>query len=126
VFGILGKQRILKIYPISVLELDNVEPFKITETKGSTTFCTGLVRQGSSHCLCVAVKRTVYVYELNLTRVRHKRVKEIQCMGTIQCIEMMQESLCVGYQSAFALYSVQGDAAPMGECAIRCQQIHKS
>lgn len=33
--------------------------------------------------------------------------------GQVQCVEIMSDRLCVGYPSCFALYSVQGDAAPM-------------
>ncbi len=74
----------------------------------------GLVRQGTSTCLCVAVKRSILVYEINRTRQRHRRVKEIQCPGAVQFIEMVNERLVVGYPSSFAIYSVQGDAAPIG------------
>ena len=35
--------------------------------------------------------------------------------GVVQCLEMMNERLCVGYPSSFAIYSMQGDAAPLSE-----------
>ncbi|XP_064621934.1 serine/threonine-protein kinase MRCK alpha-like isoform X5 [Lineus longissimus] len=110
---ISGKQRHIRLTPLTVLEGFDVESVKIAESKGCTTFCTGLVRQGTSTCLCVAIKRTVVVYELNRTRQRHRKVKEILCPGHVQFIEMMNERLCVGYPSCFALYSVQGDGAPI-------------
>ena len=40
-------------------------------------------------------------------------MKDIQVPGQVQCVEMMNERLCVGYPSCFAVYSLQGDAAPM-------------
>jgi len=39
-------------------------------------------------------------------------VKDINLPVACQCMEVMNERLCVGYQSGFAIYSVQGDAAP--------------
>lgn len=45
----------------------------------------------------------------------------------MQCIEIMSDRLCVGYQSCFAIYSVQGDAAPMSMCYfIRCVTEHSN
>ena len=78
-------------------------------------FCTGSVRQASSRCLCVAIKRTIQVYELNKTRQRHRKIKDIQVPGQVQFLEIMTEKLCVGYPSYFAVYSVQGDGAPMSK-----------
>jgi serine/threonine-protein kinase MRCK len=112
-FAGIGKQKHIRLTPMSALEGDNVESVKIPETKGCTTFCTGLVQQGTSTCLCVAIKRTIMVYELNRTKFRHRKMKEIQCPGNVQYIEMMNERLCVGYPSSFAIYSVQGEGAPI-------------
>lgn len=100
---------------MSVLEGHESDPIKIAETKGCHLFCTGLVRQGSSSCLCVAIKRTIQVYELNKTKQRHRKMKDIQVPGNVQFLEMMNERLCVGYPSCFAIYSVQGDGAPMSK-----------
>lgn len=51
-----------------------VEGVKITDSKNCMYTCVGLIRQGSSSCLCVAVKRTVQIYELTRTRLRHRSV----------------------------------------------------
>ncbi|KAK7103526.1 hypothetical protein V1264_018406 [Littorina saxatilis] len=128
---IYGKQHHIKLLHVSALDGGDSEPVKITETKGCSMFCTGTVQQqggsntasavtavgggngGIMHCLCVAIKRTVQVYELIKTRQRVHKIKDIQVPGTVQCIEMMSDRLCVGYPSSFAIYSVQGDAAPM-------------
>lgn len=108
-----GKQRHVKLLHRSTLDGYEAEVVKIQETKGCQFFCTGLMRQGSTVALCVAIKRTVQVYELNKTRQRHRKVKDIQVPGTVQFIEMINERLCVGYPSCFAVYSVQGDGAPI-------------
>ena len=110
-----GKQKHIRLTPVAALNGDNVDSVKIVETKGCSVFCTGLVRQGTSHVLCVAIKRNIMLYELNRTKIRHRRIKDITCPGNVQFIEMMNERLCVGYPSSFAIYSVQGDSAPQGE-----------
>ncbi|KAK3093861.1 hypothetical protein FSP39_021152 [Pinctada imbricata] len=108
---ISGKQKHIKLLHQSGLEGHEVDPVKIQESRGCHIFCAGRVRQGS--CLCVAIKRTVQVYELNRTRQRHRKIKDIQVPGQVQFLEIMNDKLCVGYPSYFALYSVQGDGAPM-------------
>ncbi|BFZ07324.1 hypothetical protein BsWGS_10363 [Bradybaena similaris] len=112
-----GKQRHIKLLHQSSLEVNEGEqPLKINETKGCQLFCHGEIRQphgGSSCCLCVANKRTIQVYEINKTRQKYRKMKDIQVRGQVQCIEMMSDRLCVGYPSCFAIYCVQGDAAPM-------------
>ncbi|XP_076464041.1 serine/threonine-protein kinase MRCK alpha-like isoform X3 [Babylonia areolata] len=128
---IFSKQRHIKLLHVSALDGSDSEPVKINESKGCSTFCVGSLQQqgGSStasvvtavgggnggliHCLCVAIKRTVQVYELVKTRQRYRKMKDIQVPGMVQCMEMMNEQLCVGYPSCFAIYSMQGDAAPM-------------
>lgn len=92
----------------------DVEAVKVAESKNCTTSCVGLIRQGSSSCLCIAVKRTVQVYELTRTRLRHRKVKDIQVPGHVQYLELANERLIVGYPSVFAVYSVQGSGAPLG------------
>ena len=108
-----GRQKHIRLTPINALEGETVESQKIAETKGCTSFCTGLVMQGTSTLLCVAIKRTILVYELNRTKLRHRRLKEIQCPGTVQYVEIVNERLFVGYPSSFAIYSVQGESAPI-------------
>ena len=93
----------------------DAESVKIMDNKGCSSFCTGLVRQGSSMVLCVANKRIVHVYEINRTKQRHRKIKEIPCPNNVQYIQVINERLLVGYQSFFAIYSLQGDGAPMGE-----------
>ncbi|KAK7481172.1 hypothetical protein BaRGS_00027605 [Batillaria attramentaria] len=130
---IFGKARHIKLIHVSSLESgESAEPLKIQETKGCSIFCTGRMQQqqsrasamqgatavgggtGYTTCLCVAIKRTVQVYELLKSRQqRYRKIKDIQVPGQVQCVEMMSDRLCVGYPSCFALYSLQGDAAPM-------------
>ena len=86
--------------------------------KGSSLFCTGLVSQGTSTCLCVAIKRTILVYELNRSKLRHRMMKEILCPGQVQCIKVINERLFVGYPSTYSIYSLQGEGPPIGKSYI--------
>ncbi|CAH1790920.1 unnamed protein product [Owenia fusiformis] len=110
---ISGKQRHVRLYPVAAVDGYEVESVKLMDSKGTSTFCWGLVRQGSSVCLCAAIKKTVLVFELTRTKQRHRKIKEILCPGNVQFVEMMNERLCVGYPSMFAIYSVQGEGAPL-------------
>ena len=42
------------------------------------------------------------------------QVKDINLPVACQCMEVMNERLCVGYQSGFAIYSVQGKLMLIG------------
>ncbi|KAK2191931.1 hypothetical protein NP493_42g06006 [Ridgeia piscesae] len=112
IITITGRQRHIRLMPRTCLEMEGVDFAKV-DVKGAMVFCTGPIRQGTSTCLCVAMKRSVHVYELtHMTRNRHRRMKEIQSPGTVHSIAMLNERLVVGFSSSFALYSVQGDVAP--------------
>lgn len=98
---------------MQVLENDRADSIKIEEYRSCTMFCTGLFCQGTRTMLCIASKRTVYVHELNRTKQKHRKLREVLCPGNVQYIEMRDEKLFVGYPSSFAIYSVQGDGAIM-------------
>jgi len=102
------------LLPLAMLENDKVECIKLEENRGCSLICTGLVGQGSSVSLCVACKRTIYVYELNRTKPRYRRMKEVMCPGVVQFASISNERLFVGYPSSFAIYSIQGEGAPVG------------
>ena len=120
-----GKQRHVRLTPLSMMDGDIVEPIKLLETKGCSSVCLGLIRQGTATLLCVACKRAVLVYELNHTKARHRRMREIQCPGIVQHIEMVNERLFVGYPSSFAIYNVNGDGPPIGEHMMQCGNCQK-
>lgn len=116
-----GKQKHIKLLHQSGLDGHETDPVKIPETRGCQMFCVGTVphgMQGSITCLCVAVKRTIQVYELNKTRQKFRKLKDIQVPGQVQCLELMSQGLCVGCPSYFAIYSVQGESPPTGKSCI--------
>ena len=104
-----------------------MDSYKISETKGCSIFCAGVIGQNaSSTCLCVASKKFIYVYEINRTKTRHKKMKEILCPNNIQFVELLRDRLVVGYASTFALYSVQGEGSPLCECIITYLILYKT
>lgn len=105
----VGKQKNLRLLPISMLENDRSEVIKMEEYRGCTSFCTGVFCQGTRTMLCIACKRMVYVHELNRTKLRHRKVREIACPGQVQYVELRSEKLFVGYPSSFAIYNIQSD-----------------
>ncbi|KAL3874670.1 hypothetical protein ACJMK2_037651 [Sinanodonta woodiana] len=111
VIFISGKQRHIKLLHQSALEGYETDAVKILETKGCQAFCCARSSQGTSY-LCVAIKRTIQVYELVKSRPKYRKLKDIQVPGQVQFIELMEDRLCVGFQSSFAIHALQGDAAP--------------
>lgn len=103
-----SKGRKVHLFPISILE-KVTRSIKLEETNGCSMFTTGRIRQGSTTCLCVAVKQNVFVYEFNMTKTRYKKIKDILVGRTVQCMQIVSERLCVGFTSGFTLYGIQAD-----------------
>ncbi|XP_074078939.1 serine/threonine-protein kinase MRCK alpha isoform X4 [Macrotis lagotis] len=109
---ISGRNRHVRLFPMSALDGRETEFFKLAETKGCQTIASGQVRHGALTCLCVAMKRQVLCYELNQSKTRHKKMKEIQVLGNVQWMSVFSERLCVGFQSGFLRYPLPGDGNP--------------
>ncbi|XP_071961826.1 serine/threonine-protein kinase MRCK alpha-like [Antedon mediterranea] len=112
VIVISGKGRHLRLFPIAALDQD-VNSIKVEEPRGCSMFTTGRIRQGSTNCLCIATRRHVLVYELNRTRVRHRKIKDIALQQAVQCMEVFGGRLCVGHTSGFGLYTIQNEGTHM-------------
>ncbi|XP_059838681.1 serine/threonine-protein kinase MRCK alpha-like isoform X5 [Hypanus sabinus] len=110
---ISGRNRHVRLFPTTALDGREGDFFKLVETKGCQTLVSGLMRHGTATCLCVAMKRQVQCYELNQSKTRHKKFKEIQVPGNVQWMAIFSECLLVGYQSGFAKYPLQGDGCPV-------------
>lgn len=54
---ISGRNRHLRLVPIQMMDGADGETIKIEEAKGCMLLASGAIRQGSSTCLCVAVKK---------------------------------------------------------------------
>ncbi|XP_015269229.1 PREDICTED: serine/threonine-protein kinase MRCK alpha [Gekko japonicus] len=106
---ISGRNRHVRLFPMTALDGRETDFYKLAETKGCQTIVSGQVRHGALTCLCVAMKRQVLCYELNHSKTRHKKIKEIQVAGNVQWMAVFSERLCVGYQSGFLKYPLHGE-----------------
>ncbi|KAM5163544.1 serine/threonine-protein kinase MRCK alpha [Mantella aurantiaca] len=109
---ISGRNRHVRLYPMASLDGRETEFFKLAETKGCQGMASGQVRHGALTCLCVSMKRQVLCYELNQSKTRHKKIKEIQVPGNVQWMAIFNERLCVGYQSGFVRYPLHAEGSP--------------
>ncbi|XP_036284905.1 serine/threonine-protein kinase MRCK beta isoform X4 [Pipistrellus kuhlii] len=82
---------------------------KLPETKGCQLLATATLRKGAATWLLVAVKRLVLCYEAQHSRPFHRKVAELAAPGSVQCMAVLSDKLCVGYPSGFSLLSLQGD-----------------
>ncbi|XP_077408134.1 serine/threonine-protein kinase MRCK alpha isoform X4 [Vanacampus margaritifer] len=110
---ISGRNRHVRLFPSQALDGREIDSYKLAETKGCQTIVSGPVRNGSLTCLCVAMKRQIMCYEVNKSKVRHRRLRELQAPGLVQWMGLLNERLYVGYQSGFTRYSVHGDVSPV-------------
>uniref|UniRef100_A0A803VNW6 Serine/threonine-protein kinase MRCK alpha n=1 Tax=Ficedula albicollis TaxID=59894 RepID=A0A803VNW6_FICAL len=109
---ISGRNRHVRLFPMAALDGRETEFYKLAETKGCQAIVSGHVRHGALTCLCVAMKRQVLCYELNQSKTRHKKIKEIQVQGNVQWMSIFSDRLCVGYQSGFLKYPLHGEGSP--------------
>eukprot|EP00794_Sanderia_malayensis_P017614 gene17614-19368_t len=101
-----GKGRHVRLYPLQVVSGSDCLPVKIVETKGTMFFATGSIRQGSATCLCAASKKHVYLFELNRTKVRHRKIKDFILNVSIQWMAVSNGRLIIGYPSGFSMIDV--------------------
>ena len=118
IVSISGKNHQILLFPTIVIEGINAEMVKIEETKGCSFFCSGRLtqpHQPSAVCvLCVSVKKTVLVYELNASlKPKYRKMREIELTMSAQSLQIIDDHLCVGLQSEFALYSLTHESTPI-------------
>ncbi|XP_069879313.1 serine/threonine-protein kinase MRCK alpha isoform X16 [Dipodomys merriami] len=116
---ISGRNRHVRLFPMSALDGRETDFYKLAETKGCQTITAGRVRHGALTCLCVAMKRQVLCYELSQSKTRHRKFKELQVPYTVQWMAVFNEQLCVGFQSGFLRYPLNGDGGP-------CSLLHSN
>ncbi|XP_036721567.1 serine/threonine-protein kinase MRCK alpha isoform X13 [Balaenoptera musculus] len=109
---ISGRNRHVRLFPMSALDGRETDFYKLAETKGCQTITSGKVRHGALTCLCVAMKRQVLCYELFQSKTRHRKFKEIQVPYNVQWMAVFSEHLCVGFQSGFLRYPLNGEGSP--------------
>ncbi|XP_053461539.1 serine/threonine-protein kinase MRCK alpha isoform X9 [Nycticebus coucang] len=109
---ISGRNRHVRLFPMSALDGRETDFYKLAETKGCQTITSGKVHHGALTCLCVAMKRQVFCYELFQSKTRHRKFKEIQVPYNVQWMAIFSEQLCVGFQSGFLRYPLNGEGSP--------------
>ncbi|XP_003275156.1 serine/threonine-protein kinase MRCK alpha isoform X18 [Nomascus leucogenys] len=109
---ISGRNRHVRLFPMSALDGRETDFYKLAETKGCQTITSGKMRHGALTCLCVAMKRQVLCYELFQSKTRHRKFKEIQVPYNVQWMAIFSEQLCVGFQSGFLRYPLNGEGSP--------------
>jgi len=75
----------MKLLHTSALEGYEVDPVKITETKGCQMFCTNTGHDPSVPTyMCVAFKRTVMAFELTKNRQKYRKIREMTIPGQVK------------------------------------------
>ncbi|KAK2561476.1 Serine/threonine-protein kinase MRCK alpha [Acropora cervicornis] len=108
---ISGRNRQIRLYPLSAVDGHETEPIKINEAKNCIMFATGS-HDNSASCLCVALKRQILIYELNRSKQRHHRLKEVPVNYNIQWLGVSFGKLLVGYNSGFSIHSLTVEGRP--------------
>ncbi|XP_068751786.1 serine/threonine-protein kinase MRCK alpha-like isoform X3 [Montipora capricornis] len=108
---ISGRNRQIRLYPLSAVDGHDTEPIKIAEAKNCIMFATGS-QDNSSSCLCVALKRQILIYELNRSKYRHLKITDVPVNFNIQWLGVSFGKLLVGYNSGFAIFSLKGEGRP--------------
>uniref|UniRef100_A0A672S7L4 non-specific serine/threonine protein kinase n=1 Tax=Sinocyclocheilus grahami TaxID=75366 RepID=A0A672S7L4_SINGR len=108
---ISGRNGHVRLYPMAALDDREADFHKIAETKGCQTLVSGTIRQGSLTYLFVSMKKPdkVMIYELNKSKTRHRKLRDIFVPGSVQWMGLQGDKLCVGFQSGFLHYDLQGD-----------------
>jgi serine/threonine-protein kinase MRCK len=99
-----GRQRHIKLIPMRALDCDTVNWIKMPETKQATTFAVHSNLPQSF--ISVAVKKTLYVYEITRKQFRYAPWREIQSNAFIQTLNASGPLIFVGTCSNFHVHNI--------------------
>ncbi|XP_064397756.1 serine/threonine-protein kinase MRCK alpha-like isoform X2 [Halichondria panicea] len=105
-----GRTRLcVRLISLSALDSGDLRNavIKVPETEGANVFTTGSL--GPTVYVCAAVKNKVVILEVNRTKQRYEKKKEVTLPLQVECMQMFNEKLCVGYQSGFSLIHIYMD-----------------
>uniref|UniRef100_A0A1I7VBU6 non-specific serine/threonine protein kinase n=1 Tax=Loa loa TaxID=7209 RepID=A0A1I7VBU6_LOALO len=101
------KDRHVRLIPMAALDGRDLKWIKVAETKGCHLMTMG---GGSSsdpcHYFCVAIKKSVLVFQIDRSEKRHRKVRELAMPGQPQTMAVMRGKLCVGYPSGFRMWDL--------------------
>lgn len=105
-----GRQKHIKLIPMRALESDSVAWIKMPETKNATTFVIQKNIPGSF--ICVAVKKSLYVYEITRRQFRYAPWREIQSNAIIQTLNVSGSLISIGTCSNFHVHDILSRDGP--------------
>lgn len=105
-----GNKRHIKLIPMRALESDAVAWIKMPDTKNATTFVVHKDLPGSF--ISVAVKKSLYVYEITRRQFRYAHWREIQSNATIQTLNVSGPLISVGTYSNFHVHNILSRDGP--------------
>ena len=111
VIVLAGKQRHVKLIPTRGLDQESIEWIKVTETKGATTFAVSSVPNADTF-VCVAIKKTLLIYQINRKKTRYSFWREIQMPLNIQTLTSHHQMVAVGTNSNFVVYHINNRDQP--------------
>lgn len=105
-----GRQRHIKLIPVRALESDSVGWIKMPETKNATTFVVHKDLPGSY--ISVAVKKSLYIYEITRRQFRYAPWREIHSNAVIQSLNSCGSFVCVGTCSNYHVHNISSRDGP--------------
>ncbi|XP_015791530.1 serine/threonine-protein kinase Genghis Khan [Tetranychus urticae] len=122
VIVLAGKQKHIKLIPIRGLDNDGIEWIKIPETKGANLFA--VANLPTTTYVCVAIKKTLLIYEITRKRVRYNLWKEIQLPLMIQTLSIVDNMVSIGTKSSFVVYQINNrEQPPLYLVNQECQEL---
>ncbi|XP_029466913.1 serine/threonine-protein kinase MRCK gamma isoform X2 [Rhinatrema bivittatum] len=108
-----GKSHSVRLFSWADLDDPESSGLKIAEAKSCQVVAVGLICQGTTTALCMAAKRQVLCYRLSGPGTRIQKIKEIQSLGPVQCLDILGDRLCVGCPGGFSLHHLLNDVPPI-------------
>lgn len=103
-----AKERFIRLIPVIAMDGRDYKWIKISDTKNCHDFCVGKAGSANSpyHCICVAIKKSVFLYQIDRSEKRHSKVRELAMPGEPQCLTILNGCLIVGAPSTFRCWDL--------------------
>uniref|UniRef100_F1KQ93 non-specific serine/threonine protein kinase n=1 Tax=Ascaris suum TaxID=6253 RepID=F1KQ93_ASCSU len=101
------KDRHVRLIPMAALDGRDLKWIKVAETKGCHLMAMGAGNSSDPcHYFCVAIKKTVLVYQIDRSEKRHRKLRDLAMPGQPQTMCIIRGKLCVGYPSGFRMWDL--------------------